>query len=100
VSRAAHLAVAILEAQLLHGAWWQGHVLEGLGPEAALEGNVVDAEGNLGVLELAAGLVHILGVSRTAGATVGVQEEDKHTSGVHHPPTQWNTDSCRPGGGD
>lgn len=67
----AHLAVSVLEAQLVQGCRGQGHVLEGLGPEAALEGNVVDAEGHLGVLELAAGLVHILlgATAATAGVT-------------------------------
>lgn len=64
----AHLGVAVLEAQLGECAWWQSHVLEGLGPEAALEGDVVDAEGHLAVLELTAGLVHILIHTHSMGA--------------------------------
>lgn len=47
-----HLAVAICEAQLVHGGLRQSHVLEALRPETALERDVVDAESNLGVLEL------------------------------------------------
>ena len=52
--------VAILEAQLVQGTLGQVQVIEGVGPEATLESDVVDAEGGLGVLVLAAWLVIVL----------------------------------------
>jgi hypothetical protein len=71
-----NLAVAINKAQLGHGGLRQLHVLEALRPEAALEGNVVDAVGHLGVLELAAGLVHVLqGSQGTEDELRGVMKE-------------------------